>query len=312
MEEKSIAKQVAASPVIPIPPAYNQSGDIDWTATCNYVKYLQENGANTIMTTAGTSQYNLLSRQEIIELQKYLAANFKGRLIMGLPPVHTAEALSIMHDLRRIREGCHFMALYPDRYYSDENIVEYFHTLADAAEQPMFIHGMFMRHGMGGSYDFTSHLISKVAQHPNIIGMKEETTDYAKAYNVLRKLSVSQDFVTIVAGGSMRRHLLLGNARKDVTFLSGVGNFFPQVEQDFLDFINSGDLKSAVALVKEYEDLLFEDFMKVGWHRALRAGLKSLGPYANTVDRPPFSQLTSDEFCDVAFIVEQLRRKYEE
>lgn len=307
---KDIIAKLSNSPVVPIPPAYKIDGNVDWPAIADYVKYLDNSGAKTIMTTAGTSQYNLLELDDVVFLQKICASNFSGNVIMGLPPLHTNQALAVMSELEKIRQGCFWMPLYPDRYYEDSTIVSYFHTLADAAPQPMFFHGMFMRHGMGGTYDFTSSLINKIAEHDKIIGMKEETTDYAKAYQTLKDVQ-KQDFVTIVAGGSMRRHLLLNYARSNVTFLSGVGNFYPEIEQCFLDSVRANNVDEASNIVKTYETPLFDVFMKIGWHRALRFGLRSFGPYAHTFDRPPFSQLSQGECDAVNVALEQLRRDYE-
>ena len=56
-------------PVVPIPPSYTSEGKLDLDETCRYVRFLYKNGIKVIMTTVGTSQFNLLTRKEIRELK---------------------------------------------------------------------------------------------------------------------------------------------------------------------------------------------------------------------------------------------------
>ena len=54
--------------VVPIPPSYNQNEEMMLGDVETYVKFLENSNVSTVMTTAGTSQYNLLSDDEIMSL----------------------------------------------------------------------------------------------------------------------------------------------------------------------------------------------------------------------------------------------------
>ena len=71
MGEREMDK-VTMPPVFPIPPAYDKDGNLDLNAVRKYIKYLEKNGVEVIMTTAGTSQFNLLTLNDIILLIKFV------------------------------------------------------------------------------------------------------------------------------------------------------------------------------------------------------------------------------------------------
>ena len=56
------------NPVIAIPPSYTMDGNLDIVQTLYYCEHLIDDGATRLMTTAGTTQFNLLSINEIHDL----------------------------------------------------------------------------------------------------------------------------------------------------------------------------------------------------------------------------------------------------
>ena len=280
-------------PVFAIPTPFNKEGHVDYDTLESYLKFLEKNSAKTIMTTVGTSQFNLLSKEEIRRINKTCCENFQGKVILGTPPMShklIENEIEWINCLERF-DNIAIMLLYPERYYNDTSIVEYFYSLADISNIPVFIHGMYMRHSVSGLYDFSSKLINKIAKHDNIIGMKEETSDLSSAYNICK--NIDKNFEIIVAGGSQRRFSFLHQTGA-TTFLTGVGNLFPQIDIDFYNEFLSGNIKKANEITRCFEDVLFDVFMKIGWHKSLRSALKimRLSCYHN---RNPFPDCTETE-----------------
>ena len=67
------------SPVYSIPPSFIND-ELELNSTHKYLDYLSEKGAKTIMSTAGTSQFNLLTSTEV-DLFNNALLNFKGKKI---------------------------------------------------------------------------------------------------------------------------------------------------------------------------------------------------------------------------------------
>lgn len=276
-------------PVVPIPPPFQSSGEINFLLLREYLAWLSANGVKSIMTTAGTSQFNLLSQDEIRSFNK-VCSEFSGYVILGLPPLNTKSLLQEIEWYNKLdSENIILMALYPDRYYADEHIIKYFYNAADFSKFPVFIHGMFMRRGAGGMYDYEKSLVSRLASHKNIVGMKEECSNFELGYTLCK--NIPQNFIKVVAGKSARRFSLLKHAYAQ-SYLAGLGNLFPRLE---LDLFNSAQSSSAhFEIFLKYEDLLFETFMKIGWHKALRCGLGYMyGGFSHC--RNPFPYCSQEE-----------------
>ena len=198
------------------------------------------------------------------------------------------------------------MLLYPDRYYNDDAIVDYFNFLADRANYTCFIHGMFMRKGTGGTYNFTAELINKISQHDNIIGMKEETNDFGLAYNVCKDIN-KDNFIVIAAGGSMKRFLSLHSTGVQ-TFLTGIGNILPSIDIKFHNKLTNGDLFEAYYIVNEFENLFFDVFMRYGWHLSLREGLYCENHYEPNT-KYPFPRANKEVISNIKNIIEEMKLK---
>jgi dihydrodipicolinate synthase/N-acetylneuraminate lyase len=197
------------------------------------------------------------------------------------------------------------MLLYPDRFYIEENVCEFFESCADHSTNPIYIHGMWMRKGNGGTWDFTASVINRLSKHPNILGMKEETSSIDLAYKILQE--VTDDFDIIVAGGSMRRHWHLSNAKKDISFLSGVGSIFPEYACTYCNEYNSMNLIEAKKVMNNFEKPLFNVFMEIGWHASLRYALSEMGYIKE--NRLPFIEINNEQKDKINTIISELKLK---
>ena len=259
------------------------------------------------MTTAGTSQFNLLSLEEIRLFNKSCVDNFNETIIIGIPPLserHTLEEVE-WYNNNIDRDNVYLMLLYPDRFYNTKNIYNFFDRIARISELGIYVHGMFMRKGTGGMYDFDHTLISEMASHDNIWGMKEETVNLADAFTQCLKSDINhKDFEVIVAGGSQKRFWYLHPVGA-TNFLTGIGSMFPQIDIDFYNTISKGNYNKAKDIMVNDEGVLFKTFMEIGWHKSMREALKILG-FSKGPDRRPFASATPTESKIIKKILTQI------
>jgi dihydrodipicolinate synthase/N-acetylneuraminate lyase len=295
-------------PVYPLVPSFDKNEEFDKKTTQKYLTYLEEQGAQTVMTTAGTSQFNLLSIEELRQLND-IASGFGKQKILGLPSFSSKllhQEISLINKKRYSQAS--IMLLFPERYYHNSEIIEWAHTAADLSEYPVLLHGMFMRKGTGGMYNYTSDLYNDIITHPNIIGTKEETSDLGHAFNVVAGIN-DPEFSIIVAGGTLRRFMFLNPAGAD-TFLSGVGSFFPKIEERFYQAYIENDIKMCRYIIRKYETPMFHAFNPIGWHPAMRESLKIMG--LCNQDRKPFAVLRDEEKNQIKEFMLQLETTYQE
>lgn len=283
--------------VIGIPSSFDKNENLECKSTEKYIKYLESKKAGCVMTTAGTSNFNLLSSDEIHYLNEAVIS-FDGQKIIGIPPVSTRECISFIKKATKYAdEKTFFMALYPERFYNKQTIKDFMCSLRENTKNPLYIHAKPIQNATGGVWDYTSDVINDLFTNNIVQGIKEEHSAFSKSYDFVSELDKSVD--VIVAGGSMRRHQFLKSAGAN-TFLAGVGNLFPEVEQQYLD----GDIE--IPLQKEIK--MFRVFMKYGWHKSLRIALKLLD-LTCYCDREPWPFPQKEEIEQIQKIIESLRNE---
>ena len=274
------------SPVYPIPPSFNKNEDLDLTSTIKYLTFLQKNNSKVIMTTAGTSQYNLMTKEEIRTFNLSIVNNFKGEKILGLPLLslkHLLEEVIYLNTSIKDYKNNSLLILFPERYYDDKQIIDYFTEICSTSNFPVLVHGNILKKGIGGSYEYSKPLLEKLQQIPNFIGIKEEASNIMHSTD-----NLPLGLEVIVAGGSMKRFWAL-EPHGATTYLAGVGSFNPKLEELF--FKNYFNNKNKSRDIIEYvEKPLFNIFMALGWHLSMRTALKIMGII--DYDRNPFKQIS--------------------
>lgn len=300
---RKISNKIAKSLVVPIPAMYDNYGGINKLSVFNYLDFLKNKGVTCVMTTAGTSQFNMLAKRDIAKLNYAVSADGFSSYILGIAPTSTARTIEQIQSLQKMigkKSNKCVMLLYPERYYDDETIINHFYRCADISELPVIIHAMFMRQGNGGWYDYSAELINKLVEHPNIIGIKEETSEIGKGYNICNKIDTNECLV-IAAGGSMRRFNALRPTGVQ-TWLSGVGNMFPEAELAFRKDTSRMDI------IKEFENPMFDVFMKIGWHKAMREAIRQIAAGC-IINGQPFAKITSEEKTQIQNVIKELKEK---
>jgi len=284
--------------IVAIPPSYDSEQELELESTTTYVKYLYDNGARTVMTTAGTSQFNFLSFKEIYMLNSTISDSFEGKCILGIPGVSTSETCRYVHYAKDYSSpDDNLMALYPDRFYDNKSVVDYVSKISDKWGKPIYLHTPKMRKGTGGDWNYTAEVVNELYDKGKLVGIKEEHSDLSASYDFVAALNKNID--VIVAGGSMRRFNYLQSAGANA-FLSGIGNLFPSLENRFLN----PDEWSQPLL--QLETKLFNTFLKYGWHPSLRVALKLLGLTCFN-NRNPWPELSSDAESEIMNTIKELK-----
>lgn len=297
MDKYEQLKNKLQGPVFPVPVPFKESEEVDFQALEQYVDMLAQHDVPAIMATVGTSRYNLLTREEMLAVNETIASVASGRsmtIAAGPGPASGSTKENIRFAEKAAAAGADAMlVVYPERWYADADVIEFFHTIADHAELGIMIHAVPMRDGFGGVSaikHLNADLIEQIAEKENVIGVKEENAD-RKVYEEIRD-RLNDRLPIIGAGGAMRR--FMGDAKQGAyTYLVGLGSFRPDLAMQFYDAVMRGDEKQAEAITSQYEDVYFPLAVELGWHRALKETLHlvhGMPPY----ERKPLSRIGSE------------------
>ncbi len=281
-------------PVVPLPVPFKIDQEIDYEALSTYVTFLRERGIKTVMTTVGTSRFNLLSVDEIKKVNETVVDAAKGEIVTIVAnPAHGAlsDAISYAKHAEEIGADV-FLAYFPDRHYGDDSVFNFFETIANIVNINIIIHEMPLKNGLGGGQvHYSVDLLARLFKIKNVIGLKEESLDPAHSEKIVKMFSGSS--VIIGAGGGMSRYLRdywLG-AR---TYLAGIANFYPELELEFYTAMQNEDYKKAYKIVHNIEKPFFEATVPIGWHVCLKEALNICG-LAPSYERLPMTQINEQQ-----------------
>lgn len=290
-------------PVYPLCPSFDKedNNSIEIESTKKYIKFLSEKGVTSIMTTAGTSQFNLLSIEETRKLNQCMSY-FNGNKIVGIPAcslTHIVEEIKYYNDYFKTESNVFYLILFPERYYNDEQIVNYFKEICSYSDFPILAHGNTLRKGYGGNYVYEKNLLTKLSELPKFIGIKEESPTIDFSIKEMNDLNLE----IIVAGGSMRRFWCL-EPFGATTYLSGVGSFFPTIEENFYKYYKNNNIVESKNIMLNIEKPLFEVFMSIGWHASMRYTLQKMGYIKN--NRDPFVSISEGDKNKIDEIIKKI------
>jgi len=279
-------------PVVPLPTPFKENQDVDYDALSSYVSFLCDKGIKTVMTTVGTSRFHLLSMDEVKSVNEVVVkAAEKDTVTIVANPSHGSlkDSLSLARHAEKIGADI-FLAHFPDRYYGENEVYNFFEAIAKNVDIDILIHETPIKNGLGGGYQhYSIELLTRLFKIRNIIGLKEEALDLNHSENILK--TFSDKAVIIGAGGGMSRYVRdywLG-AR---TYLSGIANFYPELELEFYNAMEDENYKKAYNIVHNTEKPFFEITVPMGWHRCLKESLSICGllpPY----ERSPMSRISN-------------------
>ena len=278
-------------PVIPIPVPFNNDSSIDFKSLEDYIDFLSQFNLGGLMTTAGTTSFNLLSREEIFAVNETVCKLAKGRvpIIVGNPSYGDINS-TVEFAVHAKNIGADYCIIYyPDRHYGDESIYDFFNKISKSVSQPLLIHEMPMRNGLGkGSVHYSIELLEKLFKLEMIKGIKEEALDPDYSNKIVKMFSSEVEIIG--AGGGMSRFLDRDYGLGSKAFLGGIGNFNPQLEIEFYSLMMNNKVKDAKSIVETRELPLFKTVIPFGWHPSLKAMLSVKG-FMKNINRKPMITL---------------------
>src|SRR5210317_885699 len=141
--------KIESSPVYPLITPFKKSGSIDYRSLNNYINYLTNSGVKVIISTVGTSRFNLLDNSEVVEINNKFIEFVNGKSItLCAGPIYGSFEVNKKALQEAINSGGNgYLAIYPERFYSEESIQKFYFDLAEKSSIPIFIHQMSLRSG---------------------------------------------------------------------------------------------------------------------------------------------------------------------
>ena len=193
-------------------------GKLDEEALARLVAFHIEHGTDAIVAVGTTGESATLDHQEHAEVVRRVIELAAGRIpvIAGTGSNSTREAIEIT---RHAREAGADACLLVTPYYNkppQEGLYQHFKAVAEAVDIPQILYNVPGRTAV----DMLPETVERLAQLPNIIGIKEATGDIERAKDIMRRCG--DEFEVYSGDDATAMELILAGARGDISVTANV------------------------------------------------------------------------------------------
>jgi dihydrodipicolinate synthase/N-acetylneuraminate lyase len=223
--------------------------EIDLDASYKYFLHLIRAGCHGLVLAGSTAEAVLLSpseKQDLLRVARKAALDIGAQdycLVAGISGQSTNESIRLAEEAADA--GANFGLLLPPSYWakavSKDVIVDFYREVADNSPIPVVVYNF---PGVTSGIDLSSDVISELAQHPNIVGVKLTCANAGKVTRLTEEFSHEQ-FGVYAGQSDWLLPCLVGKGAGCVT---GIGNVFPKSVCKLFSLWESGNAKEAMEL----------------------------------------------------------------
>ena len=231
-------------------------GSIDYEAMGRFIDFQIENGINALVVMGTTGENATLEPEEQKEVIAFTVKQTAGRVpvIAGTGTNNTA------HVLENTKNACEVGVdgiLVVTPYYNkatQAGLIKHFTMIADASEVPVILYNVPGRTGCA----LTPKTIAALAEHPNIVGLKEATGNMAQMVEIM---NLCGDKIDVYSGEDALTVPMMAMGGSGT--ISVLSNILPAETVAMTDACKAGDFKTAAAMQCKFMPLINALFSQV-------------------------------------------------
>ena len=217
---------------------FKDNGDVDETALRNLVDAQLEAGIHGLVPMGTTGESPTLSHDEHIEVIRMIVNHVNGKIpiIAGTGSNCTREAVNLT---KRAKDLGVTASLQVAPYYNkptQEGFYRHFTTIADDVDLPLIVYNIPGRSGK----NIENSTTLRMAEHPNIVGVKEASGDINQMMDIIMKKS---DSFIVLSGDDNMTYPLMAIGGSGV--ISVASNLVPDKIVAFCEAALQGDYETA-------------------------------------------------------------------
>ena len=214
---------------------------IDYEALGRFIDFQIESGINAIVVMGTTGENATIEPED----QKKVIAYTVERVAKRVPVIAGTGTNNTAHVLENTRAACEVGAdavLVVTPYYNkatQAGLVQHFTTIADASTVPVILYNVPGRTGC----NLQPKTVAKLAEHPNIVAIKEATGNMAQ---MVELVTLCGDKIDVYSGEDGIVVPMLSMGAKGC--ISVVSNVVPAETVGMTDAWFAGDIEKAAAI----------------------------------------------------------------
>ena len=248
-------------------------GSIDYEALGRFIEFQIENGINALVVMGTTGENATIEPED----QKKVIAYTVEKVAKRVPVIAGTGTNNTEHVLHNTKNACEVGAdaiLVVTPYYNkatQNGLIKHFTTVADASTAPMILYNVPGRTGC----NLLPKTVAKLAEHPNIVAVKEATGNMAQMVEIMH---LCGDKIDIYSGNDDQIVPILSLGGKGV--ISVLSNILPKQTKEICSRFFNGDVKGSAELqlkLLEFANNLFIDVNPIPVKEAMNIMGKNVG-----------------------------------
>ena len=234
--KNTVFKGIATAMVTPM----TETG-VDYEALGRFIDFQIESGINALVAVGTTGESATLSQDERKEVIRFTIQRVAGRV----PVIAGTGTNNTEHVLDFTRSACDYGAdavLVVTPYYNKATqggLYKHFSMVADAATKPVILYNVPSRTGC----NLRPETVEKLAEHPNIVGVKEASGDMSQVVEIAARCG---DKLDIYSGDDALTVPMMSMG--GVGCISVLSNVVPKLTVEMTDRFFAGDVAGAAEI----------------------------------------------------------------
>ena len=211
---------------------------IDYDALARFLEFQIENGINAIVVMGTTGENATIEPEDQARIIRFTVEKVAGRV----PVIAGTGTNNTEHVLHNTRNACAAGAdavLVVTPYYNkatQNGLYTHFKTVADTSTVPVILYNVPGRTGC----NLLPRTVARLAEHPNIVGIKEATGNMAQMVEIMH---LCGDKIDVYSGeDALTVSMMAMGAAGTISVLSNVA---PKEAVAMTDACKAGDYKTA-------------------------------------------------------------------
>jgi 4-hydroxy-2-oxoglutarate aldolase len=229
----------------PLPTFFDEREELDLATFRQHILRLSETGiaGYVVMGTNGEAVHlTSTERAQVIETARE-AAGDDALIFAGCGDQSTR--MTLAHCQQAARSGATFALVLPPSYFKSRMdaraLITHYRTVADSSPLPVVIYNM---PASAAGLDLDAATICTLAEHPNIIGVKDSAGNIAKLAQIVAYVGNAGFRVFAGSAGYLLPALAVGAAGA----VAALANIFPREVCRVQELFNAGQLEEARVL----------------------------------------------------------------
>ena len=242
---------------------------IDYEALDRFLDFQIENGINAIVVMGTTGENVTIEFEEQKKIIEFTVKKVAGRV----PVIAGTGTNNTEHVLTNTRNACEVGAdavLVVTPYYNkatQNGLIKHFTAVADASSVPVILYNVPGRTGCG----LTPKTVAALAEHPNIVAIKEATGNMAQMVEIMH---LCGDKIDVYSGEDALTVPMM--AMGSAGTISVLSNVAPREAVAMTDACKRGDYATAAKMQSDLLPLINALFSEVNPIPA-KAGVSAMG-----------------------------------